>query len=82
MRKAFCMSVSTVNMKKSLKQLKLKEVEDHANRVTKREDIKCTSIHNARQKVKASKRVDNMAAKDSCVGFKHKKQRICNHKSD
>nr|GEZ67851.1 hypothetical protein [Tanacetum cinerariifolium] len=51
------------------------KVEDNANRVTKREDIKCTSMHNARQKVKASKGVDNMVAKDSCVGSKRKKQR-------
>ncbi|GJZ58679.1 hypothetical protein Tco_0614495 [Tanacetum coccineum] len=63
-----------VKMKKIVKQLKLKEVEDHANRVTKKEDIKCTSVHNARQKVKASKGVDNMAAKDSCLGSKRKKQ--------
>lgn len=79
-REKFFASVDmSIKMKKSVKQHKLKKVENHANRVTKGKIIDGRLykkvLQNAGQKVKASKRGDNIAATDSCSGSKHKKQR-------
>ncbi|GJT94868.1 chromodomain-helicase-DNA-binding protein 3 isoform X2 [Tanacetum coccineum] len=78
--KLFASVDMSVKKKKSLKQLKFKEVEDHANRVTKGKisngRLYKKVLQNAGQKLKASKRVDEIAAMDSCLGSKHKKQRV------
>nr|GEX15990.1 chromodomain-helicase-DNA-binding protein 3-like isoform X4 [Tanacetum cinerariifolium] len=78
--KLFASVDMSVKKKKSLKQLKFKEVEDHANRVTKGKisngRLYKKVLQNAGQKLKASKRVDDIAAMDSCSGSKHKKQRV------
>ena len=79
-REKFFASVDmSLKMKKSVKQPKSKKVENHANRVTKGKIIDGRLykkvLQNAGQKVKASKRGDNIAATNSCSGSKHKKQR-------